>query len=222
MSRLLICDDHMVFADSLAIALTARGEDVIAITRSVPQALAEVRATRPDVVLMDLHFASGPDGLAGIRALTALTPPPRVVLLSGAVDSRVLTDAIRAGADGVLSKAESLDGVVSAIHRVAAGGFYADPDLLRGSLRPTPAELDEVQLSAQFLTPREREVLGRLVQGSSTTDLADAMGIGAATVRTHVQAVLSKLGVASRLEAVTLAVAHGLHDPPERRVTSRT
>lgn len=222
MSRLLICDDHVVFADSLALALASRGEQVVAVTRSVPQALAETRATRPDLVLMDLHFAGGPDGLAGIRALVELDSPPRIVLLSGGVDGRVLTEAVRAGANGVVSKAETLDVVLRAVQLVAAGGFYADPDVLRRSMRPAPAELDEVQLSAQFLTPREREVLGRLVQGSSTIELAEAMGVGQATIRTHVQAVLSKLGVSSRLEAVTLAVAHGLHEPPQRRLPSNS
>ena len=218
MSRLVICDDHVVFADALAMALTARGEEVVAITRSVPQALAETRANGPDLVLMDLLFASGPDGLAGVRALAELDTPPGIVLLSGTVDGRVLTEAVRAGANGVVSKTESLDGLLQAIRLVAGGGFYADPDVVRGSLRPAPADLDEVQLSAQFLTPREREVLARLVQGSSTTDLAEAMGVQPATIRTHVQAVLSKLGVNSRLEAVTLAVAHGLHEPPQRRL----
>jgi two-component system nitrate/nitrite response regulator NarL len=222
MSRILICDDHAVFADALAMALSARGEKVVAIARSVPQALAEVRAMKPDLVLMDLHFAGGPDGVAGIRALAEMDTPPRLMLLSGGVDGRVLTDAVRAGANGVVSKAESLDGLLKAIRQVADGGFYADPDVLRGSMRPTPAELDEVQLSAQFLTPREREVLGRLVQGASTTELAEAMGVGTATIRTHVQAVLSKLGVNSRLEAVTLAVAHGLHEPPERRLSGHS
>lgn len=222
MSRILICDDHVVFADALALALEGRGETVSAVTRSVPQALAETRATGPDLVLMDLHFATGPDGLAGIRALAELDPPPRIVLLSGGVDGRVLTEAVRAGANGVVSKAEPLEGVLRAIQLVVAGGFYADPDVLRGSLRPAPAELDEVQLSAQFLTSREREVLSRLVQGASTTELAEAMGVGPATIRTHVQAVLSKLGVRSRLEAVTLAVAHGLHEPPQRRLPSNS
>ena len=222
MIRLLLCDDHVVFADALAMALGARGEQVVAIARTVPSAVAEARANRPDLAVMDLHFSDGPDGLAGIRALAALDAPPRIVLLSGAVDGRVLTEAVRAGANGVVSKAESLDSVLRALQLVAAGGFYADPDVVRRSLRPSPAELDEVQLSAQFLTPREREVLARLVQGSSTTELAEAMGVGAATIRTHVQAVLSKLGVSSRLEAVTLAIAHGLHEPPQRRLPSGT
>jgi len=216
MSRLLLCDDHAVFADALAVALRACGEEVVAVTRSVPEALTSARATRPDLVLMDLHFATGPDGLAGVRALGEDPEGPRVVLLSGAVDSRVVGDAVRAGADGVLSKTEPLDVLLSAVRRVAAGAFHADPDLLRSAMRTSPASQDQVHLAAQFLTPREREVLERLVQGASTTELAAAMGVGTATVRSHVQAVLSKLGVRSRLEAVTLAVAHGLHTPSRR------
>ncbi|SDF22440.1 two component transcriptional regulator, LuxR family [Blastococcus fimeti] len=219
MSRILLCDDHEVFTGALAMALQARGQDVVSVARSVPEALSEAARTLPDVVLMDLHFAQGPDGLAGIRALVAeVSPAPKMVLLTGSVDRRTLTDAVAAGADGVVSKTEPLHVLLEAVERVAAGAFYADPELLRGSLRPPSAELDQVQLSAQFLTPREREVLGRLVQGSSTGELAQAMGVGVATVRTHVQSVLSKLGVRSRLEAVSLAVAHGLFDPPQRRV----
>jgi two-component system nitrate/nitrite response regulator NarL len=220
-TRVLLCDDHVVFADALAMAVAASGYEVVAVTRTVAEALAEARATRPDVVVMDLHFEHGPDGLTGVRALTGASPAPRVLLLSGAVDGRVLTDAVEAGADGVVSKADPLGTVLMAVQRVAEGSFYADPELLRRSLRPSPADLDQVHLAAQFLTPREREVLGRLVQGSSTKDLAEAMGVGVATVRTHVQSVLNKLGVRSRLEAVTVAVAHGLHEPPLRRVPTR-
>jgi two-component system nitrate/nitrite response regulator NarL len=220
-SRLLLCDDHQVFADALAMALEARGEQVVAVTRTVPEALAQAAATHPDLVLMDLHFAGGPEGLAGVRTLVERPPAPRILLLSGAVDGRVLADAVAAGADGVISKSEPLDVLMTAVHRVASGEFYADSSLLRDSLRPAQADLDQVQLSAQFLTPREREVLGRLVQGSSTQELAEAMGVGVATVRSHVQGMLSKLGVRSRLEAVTLAVAHGLHEPPQARVPHR-
>jgi two-component system nitrate/nitrite response regulator NarL len=220
-TRVLLCDDHVVFADALAMAVASSGYDVVGVTRTVAEALAEARATQPDVVVMDLHFEHGADGLTGVRALTGACPAPRVLLLSGAVDGRVLTEAVEAGADGVVSKADPLETVLMAVQRVAEGSFYADPELLRRSLRPSPADLDQVHLAAQFLTPREREVLGRLVQGSSTRELAEAMGVGVATVRTHVQAVLNKLGVRSRLEAVTVAVAHGLHEPPLRRVPTR-
>lgn len=218
MTRVLLCDDHAMFVDALAMALEAGGDEVVAVARTVPEALARVRATEPDVVLMDLHFASGPDGLTGVRAVTAESPAPRVILLSANVDSSVLKEAVAAGADGVVSKTEPLGAVRRAVQQVAAGAFYADTRLLRRSLRPAPAELDEVQLAAQFFTPREREVLERLVQGTSTADMAEAMGVGVSTVRTHVQAVLSKLGVSSRLEAVLLAVSHGLVEPPQRRL----
>jgi two-component system, NarL family, nitrate/nitrite response regulator NarL len=223
-TRVLLCDDHAVFADALAVALAAGGDEVVAVARTVTEGLARARATRPDVVLMDLHFASGPDGLDGVRALTAESPAPRVILLSANVDGGVLKEAIAAGADGVLSKAQPLSAVIRAVQQVAAGAFYADTQLLRRSMRPAPAELDEVQLAAQFFTPREREVLERLVQGTSTSDMAEAMGVGVSTVRTHVQAVLSKLGVSSRLEAVLLAVSHRLVEPPQRHLpgTART
>jgi len=218
MSRVLLCDDHSIFAEALAMALAARGQDVVAVTRTVPEGVARTVSEQPDVVLMDLHFADGPDGFSGMRAMAGLPHPPKVVLLSGAVGRRTLADAVAAGADGVVSKTEPLEVLLDAVERVAAGAFHVDPELLRGSLRPAPADLDHVQLSAQFLTPREREVLGRLVQGASTRELAQAMGVGVATIRTHVQSVLSKLGVRSRLEAVSVAVAHGLYDPPQRRV----
>ncbi|MGY1608875.1 MULTISPECIES: response regulator transcription factor [unclassified Geodermatophilus] len=218
MSRLLLCDDHAVFIDALAVALEARGEEVVGVARSVPEALAAARATEPDVVIMDLHFSQGPDGLAGIRALTAGSPGVRVVLLSGAVDGRVLAEAVAAGAEGVVSKAEPFSVVLEAVRMVAKGAFYTDRELLRTTLRPSRADLDQVQLAAQFLTRRESEVLERLVQGSSTEEMATAMGVGVATVRSHVQAVLNKLGVRSRLEAVLLAVSHGLLELPRTRL----
>lgn len=218
MTRVLLCDDQWMFVDALAMALEAAGEEVVAIARTVPEALARVRVTAPDVVVMDLHFDTGPDGLAGVRALSAESPTTRAILLSGSVDAGVLTDAVAAGADGVVSKAEPLSAVLRAVQQVAGGAFYADTRLLRTSLRPTAVELDEVQLAAQFFTPREREALQRLVQGTSTADMAEAMGVGVATVRTHIQSVLSKLGVRSRLEAVLLAMAHDLVESPQRRL----
>lgn len=219
MTRVLLCDDEWVFVDALALALEAGGDEVVAVARTVPEALARLQATRPDVVLMDLNFAHGPDGLTGVRAVSKQFPDTRVIVLSGKVDSGVVKEAVAAGADGVVSKSEPLSAVRRAVEQVASGAFYADTRLLRMSLRPTPTELDDVQLAAQFCTPREREVLERLVQGTSTSDMAEAMGVGVATVRTHVQSLLSKLGVRSRLEVVLLAVAHGLVEPPARRLS---
>jgi two-component system nitrate/nitrite response regulator NarL len=218
-TKVLLCDDEWMFVEAIAIALEKAGEEVVAVARTVPEALARARTTPPDVVVMDLHFGSGaPDGLAGIRALTSSAQAPKAILLSGKVDHDVLTEAVAAGADGVVSKAEPVSAIIRAVQQVAAGAFYADPRLLRRSLRPAPADLDEVQLAAQFFTRREREVLERLVQGTTTGDMAEAMGVGITTVRTHVQSVLSKLGVRSRLEAALLAVAHGLVEPPARRL----
>lgn len=215
MSRVLLCDDHTVFAEALAVALRSAGEDVVAVTRTVPELLSAVRTHAPDLVVIDVHFAEGPDGLSGTRSLSSADPPVRVLVLSGAVDAAMVAAAVEAGADGVVGKSEPLQSVLRAVRTVSSGAFYADPLLLRRSLRATPAELDRVQLAAQFLTPREREVLGLLVQGASTRQLVDDLGIGSATVRTHVHAVLTKLGARTRLEAVAMAVAHGLVPPPE-------
>lgn len=219
MTSVVICDDHTVLAEALGAALTQGGYELLGVANRPARAMPLIATQQPTVVVMDLYFPDGPDGLATTETIRRQYPASRVVLLSAGANSALVRRAAAAGADGVVNKAAELSIILTAIDRVASGEFYCQPELLMDSLRPPSPDREAAELASQFLTPREREVLMRLSHGSSTAGMAEAMGIGIATVRTHVQNVLTKLGVESRLAAVAYAVAHQLVEPPDHVVS---
>lgn len=212
--RVVICDDHRLFVDALAAVLTSRGCEVVARTLQPDQAVAAVLANQVDVCVMDLSFPSsaGCDGLEGTRRVVATSPSTRVVMLTGSADSSIALPVIDAGARGFARKDDDLDRIVQTIKQVHAGEIVTGSATAR---RPWPATngrrpSNQGQNLARFLTSREREVLERLVRGESTATLARAMEVSYHTARTHIQNVLAKLGVHSKLEAVAFAVNHSV------------
>ncbi|HEY8199741.1 MAG TPA: response regulator transcription factor [Actinomycetota bacterium] len=212
--RVVICDDHRLFVDALAAVLTSKGCEVVARTLHPDQAVAAVLANKVDVCMMDLSFPSsaGCDGLEGTRRVVAASPSTRVVMLTGSADSSVALPAIDAGARGFARKDDDLDRIFQTIKQVHAGEMVSASSATR---RPWPAAnprrmTNQGQNLARFLTSREREVLERLVRGESTATLARAMEVSYHTARTHIQNVLAKLGVHSKLEAVAFAVNHSV------------
>jgi DNA-binding NarL/FixJ family response regulator len=211
----MICDDHRLFVDALAVVLTARGCEVVARTLEPDQAVAAVLAHDVDVCVMDLSFPSsaGCDGLEGTRRVVAASPSTRVIMLTGSADSSIALPAIDAGARGFARKDDDLDRIVQTIKQVHAGETVSTAGVSR---RPWPPvngrrlNTNQGQNLARFLTSREREVLERLVRGESTATLARAMEVSYHTARTHIQNVLAKLGVHSKLEAVAFAVNHSV------------
>jgi two-component system nitrate/nitrite response regulator NarL len=203
--RILICDDHLLLAEALSAVLRGRGHETLADVTRPEEAVAAVRASQVDVCVMDLGFPGG-DGIDGIRRLRRASPSTRVVVLSALDDPAAVEEALAAGASGYVLKGEPTEAVVRVIERVAAGetGIAPAPEALA-----TDRGADGSRLG-RFLTRREREVLERLVRGQSTTAMAREMGVAYSTVRTHIQNVLTKLGVHSKLAAVTLAAQQGL------------
>jgi DNA-binding NarL/FixJ family response regulator len=202
----LICDDHELFAESLAIILAAWGYEGATFVTCPDDAAAVVPS--PDVCLMDLRYGAK-DRFDAIRNMVESHPTSRVIVLSGSSDLDDAARAQAAGAHGFIVKGEDIRQVVEVIERVLAG----ERVLATGASRVTRAQTrsPEQQL-ATFLTVREREVLEQLAQGRSTAAIAQEMGVSYATVRTHIQNMLAKLGVHSQLEAVAFAAAHGLID----------
>jgi DNA-binding NarL/FixJ family response regulator len=210
--RVVICDDHRLFVDALAVVLTSRGYEVVARTLH-PEAAVEAMALGDiDICVMDLSFPSG-DGLDGTRRILAVSPSTRVVLLTGSAESSVTVPALDAGVRGIARKDDDLDRIVKIIQDVHRGEVVAATGMPK---RPWPAaasprrSTNQGQDLARFLTAREREVLERLVRGESTATLARAMEVSYHTARTHIQNVLAKLGVHSKLEAVAFAVNHSV------------
>lgn len=210
--KIVLCDDHSLFIQSLAAVLTSRGHDVVGCFSSPTQAIEALASNEVDVCVMDLRFPSA-SGIDGVRGIVEVSPRTRVVVLTGSGDRRELCEAIAAGARGLTVKGEGIERVIETIERVNAGEIVvsdlgpAEPE--EHAFRPV---LDRAN-PLRFLTAREREVLEHLVAGESTLQLSQALGVRYSTGRTHVQKVLTKLGLHSKLEAVALAARYGLVEP---------
>jgi two-component system nitrate/nitrite response regulator NarL len=209
--RVLICDHHVVFAESLAHLFESRGMRVVAVTYRPRDAIAALRAVDVDVCLFDVRF--GPQTAIGLLPeLCAASPGTRVVLLTAEVDHVLLAAGRAAGVHGIADKRQAAADLIDVIDRVYGGESVLPAD--HPLVTPAPRRpANDAQRLASFLTPRERQVLSALVRGDDTNRLARSLGIAAATARCHIQNVLTKLGVHSRLEAATTAVRNGMVSP---------
>ena len=205
--RVLLCDDHQVFAEALAGLLTNEGLEVVGIAGSVADAVSNTSSRQPDVVLMDYELPDG-DGVSATTAIKATMPSTQVVLLTSNADEDVLVSAIEAGASGYITKHKPAAEVTAAVRAAAAGEMLVSSDML-ARLLPRVSQRRSARVGHD-LTARELEVLELLVDGTPNQELAQRMGISRNTVRNHVQNLLTKLGVHSRLEAVALATREGL------------
>ncbi|MFB9375728.1 response regulator [Kineococcus gynurae] len=206
--RVLLVDDHPVVRRGLAALLGAEaGLQVVAQAADGPSSVREAVLHRPDVVLMDLRLPGDeevPDGIAATRRIRAALPGTRVLVLTLETDPTALRAALVAGAGGVLAKGSEADDIVHAL-AVVAGGHVVLPAGLAGTLlAPTVAPTGLRELSA-----REREVLALLVAGLPSAAIAQRLGLATKTVSNRISEVLTKLGVATRAEAVAIARRDG-------------
>jgi two-component system nitrate/nitrite response regulator NarL len=203
--RLVLCDDNLLLGEALAPTLTASGHQIAAITTSLAGGLAAIRTRRPDACLIGLRFP-GEDGLTGIRAIRQRHPGTAVVILARAADPSVAWGARKLGVAGFLSTDVNVTQIVQALAAVAAGETVFEPGLPN---RPA-ARAPRRDLRLYELTPREREVLRRIVDGQGTWQMAKEMNIATSTLRSYVKTLLTKLGTHSRLQAAALASREGL------------
>jgi two-component system nitrate/nitrite response regulator NarL len=209
--RVLICDHHVVFAESLAHLFESRGMRVVAVTYRPHDAIAALRALDVDVCLLDVQFGSQ-TAIGLLPELCAASPATRVVLLTAEVDHVLLAAGRLAGVHGIADKRQAVSELIDIVDRVYGGESVLPAD--HRLAVPAPRRpVNDAQRLASFLTPRERQVLSALVRGDDTNKLARSLGIAAATARCHIQNVLTKLGVHSRLEAATSAVRNGMVSP---------
>ncbi|TYK53004.1 response regulator [Actinomadura decatromicini] len=217
--RVLVVDDQaIVRAGFTAIIGGEPDMEVVGQAADGAEALRAVPECRPDVVLMDIRMP-GVDGLAASRELAAAKSPARVLVLTTFHRDEYVFGALRAGASGFLLKDCEPQELVDAVRTVAGGEALLAPAVTRrlidafatGAINPPPGEDGRLEP----LTQRERDVLLRIATGLSNTEIGAALGIGTATVKTHVNSLLGKLGLRDRVQATIFAYDTGLVRPGE-------
>ncbi|WP_236790617.1 response regulator transcription factor [Amycolatopsis sp. GM8] len=212
MTTIVCGDDHAVFLEALVPVLERHGMRVVGTGLSLKEVVRTVERTAPDVCLLDRNFADGEHD-DGVESVLAVSPGTKVIMLTADPSHDAVLRALRAGAAGYLHKTKSLEHLLGTINRVVHGEVLVGlPAQQRARVAGGPPD---IELRARQLTVRERQCLALLVDGHSTVAMAERLGVSVATVRTHVRALLTKLGAHSRLEAASLAVRHGLVEPAD-------
>jgi DNA-binding NarL/FixJ family response regulator len=207
--NVLIIEDHSMVGAALAGALEAEDGitviDVVTHPSGVREAMS-VDGVRVDVILLDLRLGEGADALSLIPQIRQIAPRAKIVVLSAWSDDRSIARAIEAGCDGYLLKEQHVDELIAGIRTVVANEAVFAPSIMKrvfGLLQPS-------KTATPTLSTRELEVLQRLGDGMSTVDIAASLFLSSNTVRNHIQSIMQKLGVHSRLEAVAHGVRAGL------------
>jgi DNA-binding NarL/FixJ family response regulator len=214
-TRVIVADDQELVRTGLQLVIEARGCEVVGTAGDGREAVEVVLRTRPDVALMDIRMPVL-DGIAATRELTAAGVRTRVLVLTTYDLDRYVYDALAAGAAGFLLKATPPDRLVEGIRTVSAGESLLAPSLTRRLIEEYlrhPPPSDDGPGLVRALTEREREVLVLMARGLSNDEIAAGLVVSQATVKTHVNRVLAKLGVVSRVQAVVLAYETGLVRP---------
>jgi two-component system nitrate/nitrite response regulator NarL len=213
--RVLIIDDHTLFRSGIRLLLERQeGFEVVGEAGDVLDGAKRAKTLKPDVVLLDLHMP-GTSGLAAIPLLLEEAPQAQIVMLTVSEDAEDLIDAMRAGACGYLLKNIDTDFLLDSIRRAANGESVMSPQMavrVADAIRkPQNNNLNATSFSVE-LSPREREVIIKLARGGSNKDIARALNMAESTVKIHVQSILRKLNLSSRVQAAVYAVEHGLVD----------
>ncbi|MFZ2035140.1 MAG: response regulator transcription factor [Candidatus Dormiibacterota bacterium] len=199
--RIVFCDRHRLFAESFAHVLETLGHDVWLVASS-EEAVEAVSAQPTGACLLELEYGDE-RGLAALQTIQRAHPETRIVVLYGAEDPRLLEQVLAAGVTGVISKEQGLENVSATLARLMNGAPQTRVPI-RFSGMTARRILRGPQRGISDLTPRERDALRLLALGHGTGALALALGVSYSTARTHIQNVLAKLEVHSRLEAVAL------------------
>ena len=218
--RILVVDDHTLFRRGLT-ALLARDPqlEVVGDAADAGEALRRAAELAPDLILLDNHLP-GVNGVDALPGLLEAVPGVRILMLTVSEDEHDLAAALRGGASGYLLKTIEGDALVAALVRAMRGESVVAPEMTgklvaayRGAAGGAGAAMAAAAPAAspiEALSPREQEILRGIARGASNKEIGRSLGIAETTVKIHVQHVLRKLDVASRVQAAVIASEHGL------------
>lgn len=208
--RVLLADDEPLVRSGMRLLLDSEPDlEVVGEADDGAAAVSLARALRPDVVCMDVRMP-GVDGIRATELVLRLPDPPKVLVVTTFEHDGYVLDALAAGAAGFLLKRARAEEMAQAVRTVAAGESLLFPTALRRLVRTRPDPTRPGRGPA--LTSREREVLALVADGLTNAQVAAALSVGVETVRTHVAAVLAKLGARDRTHAVVLGYRAGVVD----------
>ena len=200
-TRVMIVEDHQVVAEGLAALINDQDDmKVVGQSASVAESIAAAAELKPDLALIDYRLTdgTGADAASGIRQVR---PETRLIFLTREDTDAARFAALEAGASAFIHKSRAAQDVVDAIRKVAQGDSLFTPRTIAQLLNSRR----EVEAQLERLTPREKEVLRMMAEGTSSREIATKLGISYTTVRTHIRSLGSKLGVHSKLEAIVRA-----------------
>jgi DNA-binding NarL/FixJ family response regulator len=218
--RVLIVEDHLLLAEGMASVLRDNEMDVVAIAQHGREAVTMAKRERPDLVLMDIALPDM-DGIEAGREIMKRVPGTRLLAISGLESADVIQEAMLNGFHGYVHKHAPTSELINSIRLVASDQAVMPQTAAQRLATRATGEPQSATAAVSRLTKRELDVLALLVEGADSKEIARRLFLSRNTVRTHVQNILAKLQVHSRLEAATYAVRNKIVKPPNRRRTTR-
>lgn len=215
--RIVIADDHPIFRDGLRRLLEAeRSFQVVGEAGDGEQAIAQVTALRPDILLLDLAMPRT-NGLQALQELVDIGFPVRTVLLTAAIDSADSVRALQLGARGVILKESATQLLYKCLHTVIGGGYWVGHERVQDIVQHLRARGRAAEASpVTMLTRREMQIVAAIVEGASNKDIGQQFGLSEQTVKNHLSHIFDKVGVSNRLELALYAVHHRLLETAAR------
>lgn len=206
--RVLIVDDHVMFAESMARLLVGRdGITDVFVADSVASVRSTAGQVEPDIAVIDWQLGDG-RGSDVMRLLHERSPEMKVIVLTGALQPAVLREALELGCAGFVTKDRAADELFDALDQAMRGEFSMSPAALAMAVESQKG-------SGEALTERELDVVRAIARGMSNNEIADELYLSVNTVRNHIQRISAKLGVGSRLEIAMTAIRRGLIELPQ-------
>lgn len=203
--KILIVEDHRLVSQGMEMMLSMVEDfETVGVAKSGDEAVEHARTKDVDVVLMDVNLGQGLNGIEATRQIKSVAPDTKILMLTMFTDPATVTEAVKAGADGYLSKGSERETVERAIRDIMEGNSVLDPSVTRGVF----GRLGDKDPAA--LSQRELEVLQVLAEGKSTKEIAETVFLSEETVKTYLKQIFRKLAVRDRTEAVAEGFRRGL------------